>query len=785
MKRHRDGFIGLLLSLLPALLVAGSAGAATFADLKTADARHGKLDGTLSALAQAPGIFASPESRSMALRSAGGRVMRFNSKGEIEVYVHMYRGIAPAEPVLVAMGLNIALIHHQYDILKGWIAPDALESLSQLSFVRRVTVPDYAITRTGSVNSEGDVQLRAHDLRAAGITGTGVRIGVISDGIDSRAAAQATGDLPGAITIQTFAGSGDEGTAMLEIIHDLAPGATLGFCGPADSMEFVTCVQQLDATFNADIIVDDLGFLNEPYFEDGMAALAVQAAATGGVDYVSAAGNSAAGGYYEDDYFAANAIFPGLDPTWESEHDFGMAGIGGADSTQSIVLAPNESACAVLQWNDPFGGSDNDYDLFILDDNLAFPPLSFSIATQTGTQNPLEAVFYENTSGANEIVHIVVARFAGMDRRLKLVVNTGLCKVFGEYFTAAGSIFGHPAVPGALAIASINTFDPGLDTIAPYSSRGPVRIDFPAFVLRPKPDLTGIDCGSVTGAGGFGQLAPDGSIRFCGTSAAAPHVAAVLALLKSTGMYAADEDVDALKNTAVDLAPMGRDDVFGFGRVTAVAAAQQLVLLATIDSPAADITITPGTTVNFQGTCNDDPNAVADPFSFAWNFGDTTTSTAEDPGAKAYPAEGTFTVTFTCTNANGANTATRVITVAAATDGGGDGGGGDSGGGGGGGGCFIATAAYGSYLHPRVQVLRDFRDQYLLTNAPGQAFVQWYYRVSPPLAGVIAEQEGLRLLARGLLTPVVLTVQYPLGSVSVLLLGLLGLRRYRAARARG
>ena len=76
-------------------------------------------------------------------------------------------------------------------------------------------------------------------------------------------------------------------------------------------------------------------------------------------------------------------------------------------------------------------------------------------------------------------------------------------------------------------------------------------------------------------------------------------------------------------------------------------------------------------------------------------------------------------------------------------------------------GCFIATAAYGSYLHPNVQLLRDFRDHYLLTNEPGRIFVAIYYRLSPQFADVIAQHEMLRLLARLLLTPLVLMVAYP------------------------
>lgn len=82
------------------------------------------------------------------------------------------------------------------------------------------------------------------------------------------------------------------------------------------------------------------------------------------------------------------------------------------------------------------------------------------------------------------------------------------------------------------------------------------------------------------------------------------------------------------------------------------------------------------------------------------------------------------------------------------------------GGGGGGGGCFIATAAYGSYLHPQVQVLRNFRDNYLLTNAPGRAFVALYYRLSPPAADFIARHDMLRLLVRLLLTPLIFTIAH-------------------------
>ncbi|MBT0663230.1 hypothetical protein KI809_02860 [Geobacter pelophilus] len=95
-----------------------------------------------------------------------------------------------------------------------------------------------------------------------------------------------------------------------------------------------------------------------------------------------------------------------------------------------------------------------------------------------------------------------------------------------------------------------------------------------------------------------------------------------------------------------------------------------------------------------------------------------------------------------------------------------------TGGGGGGGGCFIATAAYGSYMHPKVMVLRDFRDRWLLTNLPGKWLVSLYYRVSPPLAAVISRHQWLAKGCRALLAPLVVTVEHP-ESVAPLLLGLL------------
>ena len=88
-------------------------------------------------------------------------------------------------------------------------------------------------------------------------------------------------------------------------------------------------------------------------------------------------------------------------------------------------------------------------------------------------------------------------------------------------------------------------------------------------------------------------------------------------------------------------------------------------------------------------------------------------------------------------------------------------------------GCFIATAAFGSYMAPDVVLLRQFRDNWLLTNTPGRAFVNFYYRVSPPMAAYIARHEGLRTATRVALTPLVLSIKHPLATLAAMVILLL------------
>lgn len=193
-----------------------------------------------------------------------------------------------------------------------------------------------ASLRRGSVTSAGDETLGTADLRARlGIDGSGVNIGIISDGLVDLQASVDSGDLPdnGRIVNGRDGNSPsniDEGRAMAEIIHDLAPGANLLFhTGFPSSLDMVEAIESLTAA-GAHVIVDDLGFLSEPVFEDGPIATAVQTAIHRGVVYVTSAGNSALDNYH--------AIYRELNPddglVTQNVRDF-----GGGDGTMAITVS--------------------------------------------------------------------------------------------------------------------------------------------------------------------------------------------------------------------------------------------------------------------------------------------------------------------------------------------------------------------------------------------------------------------------------------------------------------
>jgi len=461
------------------------------------------------------------------------------------------------------------------------------------------------ITGQGSVTTEGDATHRAFDARGAfGIDGTGLKIGVLSDGVTNLAASAATGDLPPLCGTQPCVtvlpgqtGSGDEGTAMLEIIHDMAPGATLYFATANPTIaNFAQNIRNL-RTAGCDIIVDDVFYFVETPFQDGQTGAVVSTSNGGAVTqavndvvaagalYFSSAGNEgnlddATSGTYEGDFNPVASTAPL--PTG-NVHNFG--------STPYDTIGSPGLGFIGLWWSDPLGGSSNDYDLYVLN-STSTTVLASSTNVQSGTQDPLEFVSSAAVAAGNRVV---VFQKAGANNRFIHIGNLrGTLAV-----NTAGETHGHSAASGAYTVAATpaaGAFGPGYPTgpfpnpfnasnaIELFSSDGlrhiffngdstpitPGNFSSTGGAVLNKPDITASDGVSVTGVGGFPS-------PFYGTSAAAPSAAAVAALVKSAKPSLTPAQIrTALTSTAIDIMGPGYDRDSGSGIVMAWEAVNSL-----------------------------------------------------------------------------------------------------------------------------------------------------------------------------------------------------------------
>jgi subtilisin family serine protease len=467
------------------------------------------------------------------------------------VYVWLRAGVQTS--VLDSVLSRIVDRDEDHGVVTARVTTDELLALATLDEVRQVREVDAPIVGTGGTVTAGDTVIRTDALRSQfGLTGGGIKVGVISDGVDSAAQAQASGNLPSTLHVLSNDEGGDEGTAMLEIVHDIAPGAELFFHDHGSSI--ISFNQAVDDLVDAGctVIVDDVAWPREPFFEDGTIATHIASLLSSRqLVYITATGN-----YARQHYQGA------FDDDGDGFHDF--SGTGSSTPFLYASIPAGSKLQVVLQWNEAFGSASDNFDLYVVDADTA-TVLGGSTVTQNGDDDPLEAFVVTNT-GMDRDVAIVVRHRGGTGGARTLEVYAypanGAAVVNRNLVTADG-IYGHQAVKEVIAVGAVAASNPG--QIEAFSSNGPVTHFFPTPAVIQKPDVCAPDRVAVSGAGGF-------KTTFVGTSAASPHVAGLLALVWSgRPSLTADELRSALYRSAVDLGDPGRDSVYGYGRVEGVA----------------------------------------------------------------------------------------------------------------------------------------------------------------------------------------------------------------------
>lgn len=471
-------------------------------------------------------------------------------------------------------------------------------ALADLRFAR----PAMAMTFTGSVTSQGDAAMKADEARSdLGVDGSGLTVGVLSDSYDTVVSDSkdapddvSSGDLPNNVNVLEDYGDDpgedddvkDEGRAMLQIIHDVAPGAGLAFhTAFGGQANFANAIKALATNANADIIVDDVLYFREPMFQDGIVAQAVDDVKNNdGVAYFSAAGNLA-------------------DQSWEDGYrDSGQSGpLGGilhdfdanasTSTCQSITVPDGKTITFIFQWDEPYAsvgvgnpGSSSDVDILVRDKQEGAVIVSSEDANVDN--DPIEILDFKNDGSTDADSDGIPDTQFCFGIELQEGTGPGLMKyVYGAddgnisvQNEGKSTLYGHANAKGAEAVAA-SSYGSNKSPRG-YTSLGGVPIRFDADgnrqqddVSRQKPGIAAPDCVDNTFFGSGNT--------FCGTSAAAPHAAAVAALmLENRPDLTVDEIYGDLRGTALDIGSSGGDNQSGYGFIQADQAALPVELVA-------------------------------------------------------------------------------------------------------------------------------------------------------------------------------------------------------------
>lgn len=725
-----------------------------------------KFDASLAEIARHVGRL-RPESALQDLHALNPAA-RFSRPANSSTPLVLIDAITTGDPqklkaALVGLGLQRA---SQYsNDVGGWLPVDQLDAATALTEVHAIRAAMMR-TKSGAVTSQGDYAQNSDLVRSDNsLDGAGITVGVISDsyncysvyaanglnagglngyannGFNTTAAGDtASGDLPASVNVLEDATCmnygapvqlpfGDEGRAMMQIVHDVAPGAALAFYTAENSeADFASGIGKL-ANAGAKVIVDDVGYFDEPFFQDGEVAQAVNAVVAQGVVYFSSAGNNGTLAYDNNN---PNFSFVSSSPPNSGEHLLNFDTTGATTTTTLPVtipsMQPGEFVVIVVQWDQPYvtgaagsGGSTSQIDVCItgasgndIIDNGNLVAATCSGASSLG-QDPVQVMIIDNPANATansspETLNVVigVANGSALPGRIKVAVeDDGLGSQITKFAgNGGGTVQGHPLATGAAAVGAVffpNTISCGATTpvLELFSSAGgdPIlfdqtgkRLTTPA--LRQKPDFVGPDGGNdtflgftlkvagITNPSTVPSCANNASFpNFFGTSAAAPHVASIAALLLQADPALTPAQIYSfMQQTA---APMGVTPIpasgtfnfaAGFGFVQANLAARMVppILPAAPTLKLASSSIVTGSSTTLTWASVNTTGCAA---SGSW-----TGAIASNGTQTVNPSTvGSDTYTLMCSNAAGNSPATSVtlsVTAAAPPPSSGGGGGG-------------------------------------------------------------------------------------------------------------
>jgi subtilisin family serine protease len=458
-----------------------------------------------------------------------------------------------------------------------WDAPAALGN--KLHVTRTNTGAD-SFRLDHAISGESVSATLAQAWHAKGFTGKGVKVAVIDGGFAGLEQRQADGDLPAEVVTQDLCGgelttADDHGTAVAEIVHEMAPDAQLYLICIRTGDDFAAAVAYAKSQ-GVQVINHSAGW-EGPFRNDGTdrySAVVADARASG-ILWVNSAGNEG------DTHWSGPYNPRGSAHMWSPNGDVG-----------NTFIWPDESEiCGFLRWDEwPAGISDYDLGLFLSGSNTLIAS-SEEEQGEGGGEPPFEAVCVGQASGQDLTVFWAVRGYAVRSSPPLDFVSWSPPL---EYSVAAGSIAAPASSPAAFAVGALCWQSRQLE---PYSSQGPT-IDG-----RMKPDIVGHDSVSNATYGAF-EGCPS---AFAGTSASSPEVAGAAALVKQAyPKFSPDQIKGLLMRSARDLGPAGPDNVYGAGEL-------QLPTPPDVVAPAAKARVSRGQRgkmLRLLSSVSDDSGAV-------------------------------------------------------------------------------------------------------------------------------------------------------------------------------